>query len=126
MQQTARDVPAVNVPFDVSMSAPTTAQLGKEFEVQLSMPAGMDMRSGQMQLRYDPAALQIVGLNVVTPGIALITFDGQAPARAVRFRVIAPAKASTRIAIEDAEVVDGSGFAIGVSLPAAADIALAP
>jgi len=124
-QPAARDAPPASTPFEVAMVAPASAQLGKEFDVTLSVPANADMQSGQVQVRYDPAVLQVVGTAATVPGVAVVTFDGQAPARSLRLRVIAKEPTTTRVAVENAEVVDRSGFAVGVALPAAADIALA-
>jgi hypothetical protein len=124
-QPVARDVPQPAVPFEFAMMVPASAQLGKEFDVTLSVPATADMQSGQAQIRYDPAVLQFLGPVATVPGLAAVTFDGQAPMRSLRFRVIAKVPTTTRIAVESAEVVDRSGFAAGVTLPAAVDLALA-
>ena len=109
----------------LGLAAPPSARSGSEFMVTVTMPGAGQIRAGQVELSYDAKALVPVGIKPLSPGRVGIELAGGA-SKAVHFKVLATAAGTTLIAVAAAEIVDDSGFAIGVEVPPPANISITP
>lgn len=118
------DAMAAVVPAMGLIAVPTAA-IGSEFAVTVRMPAGAQIRSGQVELSYDPKALAPVGMKALSPGRVGMELPGGG-SKIVRFKVLATEAGNTLVGIGAADVVDESGFAIGVEVPPPVGVAITP
>ena len=118
------DVMTATAPV-LGLAAPASARSTSEFDVTVRMPSGGQIRAGQVELSYDAKALAPVGIKPLSPGRVGMELAGGA-SKAVRFKVLAAEAGNTLIAISAADLVDESGFAIGVEVPPPASVAITP
>lgn len=65
-------------PAEISLKAPANIQSGQEFVVQVSIDSENAIRSGLLDLAFDPSRLKFVGAE---PGALLLSADSQASFR---------------------------------------------
>jgi len=104
------------------MAAPLAAKTGDEFMVSVGLPPGTTAVSARVELAFDPAQLQPVGVAVSAPGRLPLKVDGSA---SVRFKVVAP---SGQIQLRAEQVVglDASGAPLPMLAPAPVEITITP
>ncbi len=111
----------------LSLAGPPDVGIGQEFSVLIGMPSANQGIAANVELQFDPAALQLA--RSASPasdgGRALVEVRGPAIAGApatiteVRFRVIAKGPQSTQIRIGDVNAVNNQGQAVLVVAPGA-------
>jgi hypothetical protein len=106
----------LGLPFAVSMAVQPSVQAGREFPVSIRLPVGADVREGQVVLEFDPALLESPG-GGPSPGSVSVPVVAGSSALMVRLRAREGREGMASIRVADAEVVDASGFAVGLQLP---------
>ena len=120
----SEDIMTVATPT-LGLIAPPSARAGSEFGVTVKMPGGAQIRAGQIELSYDAKALVPVGVKPLSPGRVGMELAGGA-SKVMRFKVLATEAGNTLIGMGAADLVDDSGFAIGVEVPPPASVAITP
>lgn len=124
----ATEPDAVNAPPDVAaelgLTVPNQARLGSEFTVRLAVPPGIVLSDGYVELSYDPAAVAPLGVDAPVPGRVQIPASVLGTGADVRFRVTAPMPGHAQFAVSQIELVDTSGFAVGMLAPPPATMGL--
>jgi general secretion pathway protein D len=109
----AAAAPQVAAPVPLNIVAPAQTPVGSEFTLTLSVPASNTPVTANLQLTFDPAVLNIVGITPATgslptpeQGTAAVTvaasgIAGTPPTPTqVRFKVVATAPTNTEIGME--------------------------
>jgi general secretion pathway protein D len=94
-------------PLQLALSASGDAQAGRELGVSVGLAAGSPPRALTIDLAFDPAVLEPLGLPSEGPGRATITVQPPAPGASARFRVIGPPGASATVGIAGVRAEDG-------------------
>lgn len=124
-QPESADVPRnPDVPFHMGLTAPPSARKGAQVNVTLTMPEVIDLRDGFVEIAFDPAALEPVGARAGEPGRLRLPVVTIGRGKDIVFKVIGDAP-STQVTISNAELLDASGFAVGVAPPTPVTIAIA-
>ncbi len=124
VQQPATEVPRnADVAFQMGLMAPPSARKGTQVNVTLTMPEVLDLRDGFVEIAFDPGALEPLGARAVEPGRLRLPVGTIGRGTDVVFKVIGDA-ASTQVAVSNAELLDASGFAVGVAPPAPVTIGI--
>lgn len=120
--------PSANVPVELNaalrLQAPAQARVGGEISVRLQAPAGLELKDGFVELSFDPAALAPVGFAAPVPGRVQIDSSTVASGAELRFKVLGDKAGTTQVAVSNIELVDASGFAVGMMAPPPAQIAI--
>jgi hypothetical protein len=116
-------LPAPPAGASLLLSAPLQAQAGREFAVAVSAPPGI-ARSVQLELNYDSARLQAVGVpETAMPGRIPLQVSGTA---VVRFRAIEGQSGMARISVANVSAIGPSGDSVAISAPAPVEISITP
>ncbi len=120
--------PAANVPVELNaalrLQVPAQARVGAEVVVRLQAPGGLELKDGFVELTFDPAALAPVGFAAPVPGRVQIDSSTVANGAELRFKVLGDKAGTTQVAVSNIELVDASGFAVGMMAPPPAQIAI--
>jgi general secretion pathway protein D len=123
--------------IEATLTAPQQAAIGQEFTVSISLPARNQGANATLELSYDPAVLNAVGGQPVSPapagppgappppdpGRAIVAVAAPAVAGAppvatpVRFRVVAKAPTTATIRVENLTATDAAGAQLNVTVP---------
>lgn len=118
----------VNAPLDVAaelgLEVPSQAKLGSEFGVRLKGPPGMAFRDGFVELSYDAALVAPLGVETPVPGRVQVPAAAVQSGTEIRFRATAPAPSRVEFAVSQIELVDASGFSVGMLAPPPATTSL--
>jgi general secretion pathway protein D len=106
------------------LQVPAQARVGGEVAVRLQAPAGLELKDGFVELTFDPAALAPVGFAAPVPGRVQIDSSTVASGAELRFKVLGDKAGTTQVAVSNIELVDASGFAVGMMAPPPAQIAI--
>jgi general secretion pathway protein D len=104
------------------IAAPLAAKSGNEFMVSVGLPPGTAAVSARLELAFDPAQLQPVGVAVSAPGRLPLKVDGSA---SVRFKVVAQ-QGQAQLRAEQVVGLDASGGSLPMLAPAPVDITITP
>lgn len=113
----------LDVPLQIGLAGPTAARRGAQFAVSVALPEVVELRDGFVDLTYDPAMLEPVGNRAAEPGRLRLAVAVIGRGVDVNFKVIGDA-AATQVAVSNAEILDASGFAVGVAPPAPVTIGI--
>ena len=105
-QQVAPPVPIGPVIMGLAVSG--EVQAGREVGVSISITSGPAQRPTLVDLTYDPALLEPVGVAVESPGQVAMTIGATAQVGAVRFRVVGAAGASGNVSVAGVKFDDGT------------------
>ncbi|MBI1397108.1 MAG: tetratricopeptide repeat protein [Betaproteobacteria bacterium] len=109
---------------ELSVAAPAQARLGTEFSLRVQAPAGLGLRDGFVEISYDPALVAPVGVSPPVPGRVQVPASALEGGVDVRFKALATAPASAQFAVANIELVDGSGFSVGMVAPPPTTVSL--
>lgn len=117
--------PSAPVP-QLSLAAPPQASLGSEFVVTASLALGSELGSAQIDVAFDPAALELVGA-AASGGRATLPLvpDGAGVRADLRFKVLR-ASGAALVQVTALRASDPAGIAVPVNLPPPRSIVLAP
>jgi len=105
------------------LSAPLQAQAGREFAVAVSVPPGT-ARSVQLELNYDSARLQAVGVpETAAAGRIPLQVSGTV---VVRFRAVEGQSGTARISVAKISAIGAGGESVAVSAPIPVEISITP
>lgn len=107
------------------LAVPGTARIGSEITVRVQSPPGVELKDGFVEIAYDPAALAPAGFAAASPGRVQVDFDSVAGGVDLRFRVVTDKPGTTQVAVTNIELVDASGFAVGMLAPPPAQLNIA-
>jgi hypothetical protein len=82
----------------------------------VTLPDVVEIANGFVEIAYDPAVLQIVGGTPAEPGRVRLPAAGSGQSIEVTFLALKETTGS-QVAVSNAELVDASGFAVGVAPP---------
>lgn len=107
------------------LQGPGTARIGSEISLRVQSPAGIELKDGFVEIAYDPAALAPVGFAPASPGRVQVDSDAVAGGADLRFKVVAEKPGGTQVAVTNIELVDASGFAVGMLAPPPVQLSIA-
>jgi len=107
------------------LQAPGIARIGSEISVRVQAPAGIELKDGFVEVAYDPAVLEPVGFAAASPGRIQVDSDAVAGGANLRFKVVAEKPGGTQVAVTNIELVDASGFAVGMLAPPPVQLSIA-
>ena len=113
---------SVEPPSGLLIAVPLAAKTGSELLVSLGVPPGTAAVSARVELAFDPAQLQPVGVAPSAPGRVPVKVDGAA---SVRFKVVAQ-QGTVQVRAENVVGLDASGANVPMQPPAPVDIAVTP
>ncbi len=102
--------------FQFGLSAPSTVRLNEQFPLTVTLPDVVEIANGFVEIAYDPAVLQIVGGTPAEPGRVRLPAAGSGQSIEVTFLALKETTGS-QVTVSNAELVDASGFAVGVAPP---------
>ena len=116
-------LPAPPAGASLLLTAPLQAQAGREFMVAVSAPPGT-ARSVQLELYYDSARLQAVGVpDTAAAGRIPLQVSGST---IVRFRPIEGQTGTVRISVANVSAIGPSGESVAISAPAPVEVNITP
>jgi len=122
----APGVPQEGAPIEAApgllMAAPLAAKTGNEFMVSVGLPPGTAAVSARLELAFDPAQLEPLGVAVSAPGRLPLKVDGSA---SIRFKVVAQ-QGQAQLRAEQVVGLDASGAPLPMLAPAPIDITITP
>lgn len=102
--------------FQFGLSAPGNVRLNEQFPLTVTLPDVVEIANGFVEIAYDPAVLQIVGGTPAEPGRVRLPAAGSGQSIEVTFLALKETTGS-QVSVSNAELVDASGFAVGVAPP---------
>lgn len=105
-----------DAPFQIGLSAPPSVRANQQFPLMVTLPEVIEFTNGFVEIAYDPAVLQIVGGTPSEPGRVRFPVTGAGQSIEVTF-VAVKESVGTQISLANAELIDASGFAVGVAPP---------
>lgn len=124
--ESARAMVPAATPFELALAAPQAVKAGSEFVVSVRLPPAADLVTGQIELGFDDKVLELLGGVAAASGTAKIPLAAGSLVKTLRFRAIGAPGKTGRIEVRAVDGADSSGFAVGVSTPPPAEIALQP
>jgi len=118
----AQEVAPIEAPPGLLMAAPLAAKTGNEFMVSVGLPPGTAAVSARLELAFDPAQLEPLGVAVSAPGRLPLKVDGSA---SIRFKVVAQ-QGQAQLRAEQVVGLDASGAPLPMLAPAPIDITITP
>jgi general secretion pathway protein D len=118
----AQEVAPVEPVPGLLMAAPLAAKTGNEFVVSVGLPPGTAAVSARLELAFDPAQLEPIGVAVSAPGRLPLKVDGSA---SVRFKVVTQ-QGQAQLRAEQVVGLDASGAPLPMLAPAPVDITITP
>lgn len=108
----------------LTLRAPESVAEGREFTTTVRLVTQDPMLSGELNLTYDPDALELMdgGEKSGTRSLKLGRDQSTGMTAVMRFKVISANSASTEIALQNLQVRDETGQPVEVDLPPAASI----
>jgi general secretion pathway protein D len=103
----------------LGLVAPAQAKLGGEVEIIANLVAATGARGGEVELVYDPTALELIG-GKGAPGraaVELLPVEGVGLVGQARFKVIAKAAGSTVFEVASVQATDAAGARLVVNPP---------
>ena len=122
MPAPAPEVAPVEPPAGLLIAAPLAAKTGEEFLVSVGLPPGAPAVGARLELAFDPAQLQPVGVAVSAPGRLPLKVDG---ATSVRFKVVGQ-QGQTQLRAEQVIGLDAAGGSLPLLAPAPVDVTITP
>jgi general secretion pathway protein D len=104
------------------IAAPLAAKTGDDFLVSVGLPPGAAAVGARLELAFDPAQLQPVGVAVSAPGRLPLKVDGTA---SVRFKVVGK-QGQTQLRVEQVVGLDAAGGSLPLLAPAPVDVTITP
>lgn len=102
--------------FQFGLSAPPSVRLNEQFPLTVTLPDVVEIANGFVEIAYDPAVLQIVGGTPAEPGRVRLPAAGSGQSLQVTF-LARKETTGSQVSVSNAELVDASGFAVGVAPP---------
>jgi general secretion pathway protein D len=102
--------------FQFALSAPPSVRLNEQFPLTVTLPDVVELANGFVEIAYDPAVMQIVGGTPTEPGRVRMQVAGSGQSVQVTFVAIKETTGS-QLTLSNAELIDASGFAVGVAPP---------
>jgi hypothetical protein len=86
------------------------------------VPEVLEVREGSVELGYDPAVLEPLGVSARSPGRLRLPATGISSGVEVRFKAIGAPGSASSLAVSAMELVDLGGDAVKVTPPASATV----
>jgi general secretion pathway protein D len=102
--------------FQFGLSAPPSVRLNEQFPLTVTLPDVVELANGFVEIAYDPAVMQLVGGTPAEPGRVRLPAAGSGQSLQVNFLAIKETTGA-QFTVSNAELIDASGFAVGVSPP---------
>ncbi len=114
---------ANDAPFQIGLSAPPSVRANEQFPLVVTLPDVIEIMNGFVEIAFDPAVLKVVGGTTPEPGRIRAPLAGGGQSIEVTFQAIKEA-VTTQLTVSNAEIIDASGFAVGVAPPPPITIAV--
>jgi general secretion pathway protein D len=114
---------ATDAPFQIGLALPASVRLNDQFALTVLLPDVIELANGYVEIAFDPAVLRMMGGTPSEPGRVRLPVVGAGQSMEVTLQAIAESP-GTQISVANAELVDASGFAVGVAPPPPATLAV--